>query len=190
MLTYTYSQVTLSLEQQKARNMLRAIREGFGDLAAAEDAALSAFNTLVDRLIEFDTLRHRRIVEMYLIPAVCEATREADTLLAQLDFLSASGVRLFEQVKSQTAISPCQDPATRAALCAEMERYCDSLLQRLDMEEQQLFPIARRVISTDGWFHIASQFISHREEMRQSRVPFPAPHAAAHPQAALQTAHS
>jgi hemerythrin-like domain-containing protein len=50
-----------------------------------------------------------------------------------------------------------------------MECYCENLLERLEREEKELFPIAQRVISTDGWFRLASQFISHNEEIHRSQ---------------------
>ena len=40
-----------------------------------------------------------------------------------------------------------------------MKIYCDTLLKKLDKEEQELFPMAARVISVDEWFVIADKFL-------------------------------
>ncbi len=170
MLTYTYSQVTLLLEQQKAQNALSSIRDFFQNGESdSHNIDQQGFQKMLDNLIEFDALRHRRHLELYVFPAIQEATHEADSLLAELDFLSSTSIEILTQVKTQLKIAFVQGGAPVRKLCGAIKECCDNLLERLAREENELFPIAWRVISNDRWFQIASQIISHSEGSRRTR---------------------
>ncbi|MFD2273459.1 hypothetical protein ACFS07_26855 [Undibacterium arcticum] len=51
--------------------------------------------SIVSQLAKLDESCHRRKVELYVIPAIQKATKEADSLLAELESLSAMGLRIF-----------------------------------------------------------------------------------------------
>jgi hemerythrin-like domain-containing protein len=168
MLTYTYSLVTLLVEQKKARKLLTEIREQFvKSICDRERANLYCFEATLDRLIRFDASHHRRNIELYVIPAVQDATREADDLLIELDALSNRSARVLEQVRERMQYLGKYDDREIRELCGAMECYCETLLERLEREQNELFPIAQRVISYEGWFRLASQFISHNEEIHR-----------------------
>jgi hypothetical protein len=74
------------------------------------------------------------------------------------------------------------------------------LLKRIEREEQELFPVARAVISGEAWFAIANQMLAHdayRQEslgvemdFRPGRMGFRRRvERAAHPGAPLPVAH-
>jgi hemerythrin-like domain-containing protein len=46
------------------------------------------------------------------------------------------------------------------ALYSSIELYCNNLLQRLTREEEELWPLAKRVISSEEWFLIGAKFLS------------------------------
>jgi hemerythrin-like domain-containing protein len=168
MLTYTYSLVTLLAEQKKARKLLIDIRDQFQRCICEKQCTnLHCFDTALDRLIRFDASHHRRNVELYVIPAVQEATRDADGLLIELDGLSEMSARVLERVCERMQCLGERDEMEIRELCGAMESYCDNLLERLEREENELFPIAQRAITYDGWFQLASQFISHSEEIHR-----------------------
>jgi len=168
MLTYTYALVTLTVEQKKARQLLTELRERFQHCDCGERCTRQqCFERTLQRLIRFDASSHRRNVELYLIPAVRAAEPGASALIDELDALSAASARILEHVCERIEFAAAgQDHAFRE-LCGAMQCYCDNLLERLDREERELFPLARRVLSQDGWFHLASQFISHSEELQR-----------------------
>lgn len=171
MLTYTYSLVTLIVEQKKARKLLTEIRDQFQNCLCDQACTnLHCFEAALDKLIRFDASHHRRNIELYVIPAVQEATRDADALLDELDTLSAMSARVLEQVCERMQCIGERDDREIRELCGAMECYCENLLERLEREERELFPIAQRVISYDGWFRLASQFISHSEELHRDHV--------------------
>jgi hemerythrin-like domain-containing protein len=170
MLTYTYSLVTLLVEQKKARKLLTEIQGEFQKCLCDRSCTNQrSFEAALDRLVRFDASHHRRNVDMFVIPAVQDATREADDLLEELDALSAMSARVLEQVCERMQVLSENDEREIRELCGAMECYCENLLERLEREEKELFPIAQRVISTDGWFRLASQFISHNEEIHRSQ---------------------
>jgi hypothetical protein len=171
MLTYTYSLVTLQVEQKKACNLLTDIRNQFQACICDKQCTnLHCFEAALDKLIRFDASHQRRNIELYVIPAVQEATREADELLIELDALSDMSARVLDRVCERIQDLREHDEKDIRELCGAMECYCENLLERLEREEKELFPIARRVISHDGWFQLASQFISHSEEIHRINV--------------------
>jgi hemerythrin-like domain-containing protein len=48
-------------------------------------------------------------------------------------------------------------------LCRTIDLYCQNLLKRLDKEEQELLPLAQKVISSDEWFEIGTQFLAQED---------------------------
>jgi hypothetical protein len=160
MLTATYSLVTLSVEQKNARCGLTALQQFISNSARnAVQPDEVVLETAINKLSEFDQYCHSRKVEMYVIPAIRKATREADPLLAELESLSFRGLCILGSLREGVRSAVGQGREKIEELCASMELYCANLYQRL-VKEEELFNIAQRVISVDEWFKIASDFLS------------------------------
>lgn len=166
MLITTYALSTLSVEQKKERSFIGRIQHTLhvnaGTLHAIDPLRLESD---LDQLSRFSESRHQHRVAGCLMPAVRRATHEADTLLADLESLGQTGSELLRYVRH--SLRPAfADNATHGAdgairqLCNSMERYCQNLLQRLAKEEQELLPLARRVMSGDDWFAVGSTFLA------------------------------
>ena len=56
-----------------------------------------------------------------------------------------------------------------AQICASIDSFCSTLLQRLEKEDQELFAIARAAICGEAWFSIANQFLRHDEKEVETR---------------------
>lgn len=161
MLTATYSLVALSVEQDSAHCSLSALQQSIRrTIASRRINDPCELKTAVERLSRFDQYCHERKVEMYVIPAVRRATREADPLLAELDSLDAQGMKILRSVRDGVRSMLEQGAANVEEIRHAMEQYCSNLYKRLRKEEE-LFRIARRVISGDEWFALASCFLSH-----------------------------
>jgi len=160
MLTATYSLVALSVEQKNVRCDLSALQQ-FIDSSARNAAQqdVVALETAIDKLSAFDQYCHSRKVELYVIPAIRKATREADPLLAELESLSFRGLCILRSLREGVRSAMEQGRDKIEELCSSMEQYCANLYQRL-VKEEELFNIAQRVISMDEWFSIASDFLS------------------------------
>ncbi|MDB5823847.1 MAG: hypothetical protein JWR21_2551 [Herminiimonas sp.] len=160
MLTATYSLVTLSVEQKNARCGLSALQQFISNNArSAAQPDVVVLETAINKLSEFDEYCHSRKVEMYVIPAIRKATREADPLLAELESLSHRGLCILGSLRVGVRSAVGQGREKIEELCASMELYCANLYQRL-VKEEELFNIAQRVISMDQWFSIAADFLS------------------------------
>jgi hypothetical protein len=131
----------------------------------------------IDKLSEFDQYCHSRKVELYVIPAIRKATREADPLLAELESLSLHGLCILRSLREGMLNALEQGKEKMEELCSSMELYCAKLYQRL-IKEEELVNIAQRVISMDEWFSIASDFLSDdaargRPGNRMQQMPLP-----------------
>lgn len=167
MLTATYSIVTISTEQNKTRRILHRLQQHIRnawnglknmDLASVEDA----FNNLT----RFDRYCHSRKVEVHLIPAIRRVTTEADGLLAELEALSASGMHILRSLHEQLRRAFDEGVVRVNEVCSSMELYCSNLQKRLAKEEEELFPLARRLFSIEEWFAIAEKFLSEDARSR------------------------
>lgn len=179
MLTATYSLVAIAAEQDNARSMLSRFRhylqvawKGF------QGMDFSFLENAFNKLLQFDTYCRNRKLELYVIPALRKVTREADVLIGELESLSSKGMNLIRFVREQLA-SAIEVTTTKATdVFAAIEHYCNCLFIRLEREERELIPLARRLLSIEDWFNIAAQFLSEdggrRSRPRSRRIP-PAP---------------
>jgi hemerythrin-like domain-containing protein len=169
MLTATYSLIALSVEQKKARSDLSAlqhyIQKSSGELP---DADCTALEVTLEKLTHFDEECHKRKVEMYMIPAIRQATDEADPLLEELESMSTLGMSILRSARTRLRQALEQGVEKLEELRTSMELYCSNLLRRLAMEEE-LFKIAQRVISGEEWFRLAADFLSYDAEKEKHK---------------------
>lgn len=167
MLIVTYSLVTLSVEQEKTRHALSTLQQRTQEYTTRPQRLDAAgLGSVLNQLTQFDVACRQRNVELYLIPAIRRATQEADSLLAELESFSGEGANALKSARHH--LQQDMEPGVQKmiGLAGMMGAYCHHVLARLAREEQELFPVARRVItSEEEWFAIASQFISHEAEL-------------------------
>lgn len=176
MLIATYALSTLSVEQKKERSFIGRIQNTLhGNAGKLHDIDPLRLESDLDQLSRFSESRHQRRVAGCLMPAVRRATDEADALLADLESLGQTGSELLRYVRHslRPAFAHSTTHDTHGAiqqLCSSMERYCQNLLQRLTKEEQELLPLARRVMSGDDWFAVGKAFLAS-DARRAERTP-------------------
>jgi hemerythrin-like domain-containing protein len=176
MLTATYSIVTISTEQNKTRRLLHRLQQHIRnawnglkniDLASVE----SAFN----HLTQFDKYCRSRKVEVHLIPAIRRVGNQADSLLMELEAFSASGMNILRALREQLGRAFKGGVLRVNEVCNSMELYCNKLQKRLAKEEDELLPLARRLLSIEEWFAIAEKFLSDDAKVRRREHGFPMP---------------
>lgn len=170
MLTATYTLVALSVEQTKVRTRLHSLQQlletNFVHQSALTPGQVSYACDAVKRLYESC---HWRKLDMFLIPAIRKATSSADELLNVLDQLGHAAADAVGALAIRMG-SVAVDSVNRVAqFCAAIEAFCSATLKRLDIEEKQLFPVARTVISGEAWFSIANQMLAHDAYVQESR---------------------
>lgn len=169
MLTATYTLVALSVEQTSVRSSLQALQKLLKS-SFREQTTLSQMQ--ID--VTCDTIRglydscHWRKLDKFLIPAVRRAGDGADGLLSQLDALSQAAADAMAAALRIVDIAE-PDSVRVAEFCGALELFCAALLERLEREERELFPVAGSVISGEDWFAIANQMLAHDAYQLESR---------------------
>jgi hypothetical protein len=194
MLTATYILVSLSVEQASIRMSLLAFQKYMqGQLRQQSRLSLAQLQYTGDWLNRLYQGGYWRKVEMYLIPAIRQATPHADGLLNgllnELNGLNHAALESINVVQQRAGATLDSSEQQTEQLCAAIDVFCAALLQRLDKEERELLALARKVIVGEAWFAIANQFLAHDARVRESRcgraqvlpfilpVPVPAPGA-------------
>ena len=190
MLTATYTLVSLSVEQASIRVSLLAFQKYMHaqlhtQLHHQNQLTLAQWQYAADWLNRLYQSGYWRKVELYLIPAIRQATPHADGLIAELNHLQHAALESVNTVQQRAGVtvdnSQQQIEAQIETLSASIDAFCQALLARLEKEERELFALARKVIGGEAWFAIAYQFLAHdarAEEDRRSKaqvLPFVAP---------------
>ncbi|TFW17413.1 hypothetical protein E4L98_20700 [Duganella callida] len=117
---------------------------------------------------------HWRKTEMYLIPAMREASERAGQLLDELNRLNQSALTAIRLLQDKLgALAEVRDDQV-SEVCDSIDGFCTALLKRLEKEEQELFGLARQAIAGETWFSIANQLMmhdKHLDEMKRSGLP-------------------
>lgn len=175
MLTATYTLVALSVEQASVRLSLTSFQKYMRTtLMQQNQLTLSQLEYACENLNTLYQACHWRKTEMYLIPALREATERADHLLDELNRLNQSALLSIRVLQDKLgALADVRDEQV-SEVCDSIDAFCAALLKRLEKEEQELFAMARHAIAGDTWFAIANQLMMHDkqvDEMKRSGLP-------------------
>lgn len=171
MLTATYTLVSLSVEQATVRVSLQSLQKllqsNFIHLSALSPSQVDHACNALRRL--YDTF-HWRKVEQFLIPAIRRATRQADLLLQELESLSRVAADAMGAIAERMAAVAIDSQGRVLEFCGAVDAFSSALLQRIEREERELFPVARSVISGEAWFDIANQMLAHDAYVQESKT--------------------
>jgi len=168
MLTATYTLVALSVEQASVRLSLQAFQKHVrATLQQQNSLTLSQLEYACETLNNIYQACHWRKTEMYLIPAIREATERADQLLDELNRLNQAALMSIRLLQGKLgALADVRDEQV-SEVCDSMETFCTSLLKKLEKEEQELFALARAAIGGETWFSIANQLMMHDKQVAE-----------------------
>jgi hemerythrin-like domain-containing protein len=176
MLTATYTLVALSVEQASVRVSLQSLRQlidnNFMHQKALTPGQVGYACDAVKRMYESC---HWRKLDVFLIPAIRSATRQADQLLQRLDELGRAAADAVGVLVIRLGATAVDSVSKVSQFCQAVDAFCDATFTRLELEEQQLFPVARSVISGEAWFSIANQMLAHDAYVLESRPAKPLP---------------
>ncbi len=171
MLTATYSIIALKIEQNRARWTFSSIQQfilnGIRNIKTAGSIDVDAMLT---RLDQFEQFCHQRKMEVFVIPALRKFTHEADSLLDELERLSATSLSLLRALQEKLQQALRSGMAVVDEICASLEQCCAHFYRRL-AHEDELVQIAERVMPTEAWFGIAESFLSVDGRARQRHEP-------------------
>lgn len=164
MLTATYVLLTLSIEQKKERHFISRLLQHVQSIARRPQEIDPVFiESQLKELTSFAEARHQRKVEACLMPAVRAADSNCTALMNDLETLSRLGSAMLNAVHKCLRRAMRRSASQGKFLCRTIDLYCQNLLTRLDKEEQELLPLAQKVISSDEWFEIGSQFLAQED---------------------------
>ena len=162
MLTATYSIIALKIEQNRARWTFSSIQQfilnGVRNIKTAGSIDFD-FDAMLMRLDQFEKFCHQRKMEVFVIPALRKITHEADSLLDELERLSAASMSLLRAVQEKLQQALRNGVAVIDEICASLEQCCAHFFRRL-AHEDEVVQIAQRVMPTEAWFGIAESFLS------------------------------
>lgn len=170
MLTATYTLVALSVEQASIRLSVLSFQKYVASTLTRQQSL--TLSQLEYACVTLERLYHAcnwRKIELYLIPALRQATERADGLLEELSRLNQFALGVVRRLKAQAeGFGPRSDEQVKA-ICDAIDSFCGALLQRLEKEEQELFAIARSAICGEAWFAIANKLLAHDAQMAEAR---------------------
>jgi len=194
MLTATYTLVALSVEQANVRLSLLSFQKYVqSTLTRQQSLTLAQLEYACETLERLYQACSWRKVELYLIPALRQATQRADQLLDELSRLNGLALDVVRRLKDGASHAaphgsrpgqecaaeylevlvrePGQEPGIGhvTAFCEAIDSFCTTLLQRLEKEEKELFAIARSAICGDAWFAIANKLLAHDAQVAEAR---------------------
>ncbi|WP_020656342.1 hypothetical protein [Massilia niastensis] len=168
MLTSTYTLVALSVEQARARVEVQGLLDHWRPGAWWGEAhGPHQFEQACEGLRRAYESCHWRKLDKFVLPALRRAGGAADGLLLQLEAISRKAAAARASVQAHAANG-------NAACLAALARCCELLLERLDREERELFPLARTLIPGEAWFAIANQMLAHDAHQHENRAHAPA----------------
>jgi hemerythrin-like domain-containing protein len=99
-------------------------------------------------------------MELYVIPSIRGMTEEVDSLIEELESISARGIDILRSAQEKLRNVFEQGVSQLSELCRSMDVYCENLLQRLAKEEEELLPMVQRSLGNEGWFRIAEKLLT------------------------------
>lgn len=170
MLTATYTLVALSVEQANVRLSLLSFQKYVqSTLLRQQRLTLSQLEYACETLERLYQACHWRKIELYLIPALQNATEQANQLLDELSRLNQSALSVIRRLQAELDTAVDYSEQQVAEVCESIETFCSVLLQRLEKEEKELFTIARATIGGEAWFDIANKFLAHDAQVVEAR---------------------
>lgn len=161
MLTATYSLVVLNAEQDKTRRILSRLQHYIETTwKSLHSLDLAFLSSAFDKLVQFDKYCRSRKIEIYLLPVLREMSREAAVLIAEIELLNDKATILMRSIGEQLRAMFDAGGAGNGELCENLRHCCLHFSAKLEREERELLPLARRVLPVENWFAIAAQLLA------------------------------
>ncbi|MDL2284005.1 hypothetical protein LJC19_02530 [Oxalobacter sp. OttesenSCG-928-P03] len=159
MLSSTYAQVAMQLENDCLREDLLSLRGQVRDFCDRKEYSEDALEMLLQFTYPLRKKCCQRRLEVHFLPGMRRMVPESGAMMDDHDALHQTAISLHDLI----CLSLNQALADRRDISAELkaatEQYCQNMFQMLDREENHIFPMAQEKISREGWFSLASAFM-------------------------------
>jgi hemerythrin-like domain-containing protein len=155
----TYALSTLLIEVQRERTSIEGLQEYTELPLDAQQFDCAALARRSEELIALAESRHQSRLELALFPALRTASAEAATSLGTLENLRCAGLDMLPRIRS--VLRPTAEMGQQQVVwaCRAVRDYCQNLLERLACEENVLLPLAQRILPSEVWFKVGSEFL-------------------------------
>jgi hemerythrin-like domain-containing protein len=157
---------------------LRIIREEHGALAAMLGSILlllaqhrrrgslpdfTALRAMLFYVDEFPEQRHHRKESELLFPKLRARTPQSRALLDRLDAEHARGEHAIRELEHALLGFEMLGETRRLAFEQAAQRYVDFYLAHMRLEEEEILPLAERVLSDADWVELDAAFTANRD---------------------------
>ena len=147
---------------------ISAVLHGLKQLARdAQDATVkpgfAALRAMIRYIDEFPEQMHHPKEDQYLFKAVAARAPEARPLIAQLEAEHADGARLVRELERALVFFEEGWPAGGREFLEAVEAYAQFHWDHMRKEEQQVIPLAEKVLTEQEWKIIADAFGANRD---------------------------
>jgi hemerythrin-like domain-containing protein len=133
------------------------------DQGSAPDYGL--LRLMVDYIERFHERFHHPKEDEYLFEAIRNRTREGDTLLAELEAQHGEGDGWIHNLRDAINHLQASGGKDAAAFASAVDTYADFHWRHMRMEEDQLMPLALRVLTEEDWKGIDAAFTANDDPM-------------------------
>ncbi len=124
------------------------------------------FRCMVYYLDVFPERCHHPKEDRYLFASVRERTREADDIIDQLEAEHERGAQAMRELEQALVRYEGGGEEEFAAFEAAVTRFVENYWAHMRREEQELMPIARRVLTADDWARIEAAFAETEDPLQ------------------------
>lgn len=166
MLVATYALVTLTVEQRCERSHIQVVQQA---LAAARDPALfdaARLALALEKLVAIAEATHWRRLEYCLIPAIRAAAGDSAGGMRAIEMLGRDGKQMVPLIRTSLRRPVRLSPSQVTGACGQLQQYCQNLLARLACEEEQIVPLAQRLLDSEAWLRVGLGFLDQDTQDR------------------------
>jgi hemerythrin-like domain-containing protein len=120
---------------------------------------------MVDYIEGFHQRFHHPKEDDYLFAAVRERTRDGDTVLAELEAQHAEGGGWIHNLRDAINRLQASGGKDAVAFAKAVDTYADFHWKHMRIEEDELMPLAQRVLTPDDWKGIDAAFTANDDPM-------------------------
>ena len=124
-----------------------------------------ALRSMLFYLDEFPEKRHHRKESELLFPKLRSRTPLARDLLDRLDADHERGERYIRELEHALLGFEMMGHARRPAFEQAAERYVQFYLAHMSLEEEEVLPLAQRVLTPDDWSELDEAFATNRDPL-------------------------
>ena len=152
--------------------VLDELRKQLGRQEEKPDAEL--FDMILDYIEQYIERVHQPKEEAFLYKAVLDRSSEGNEMIAQFQREHAASPEIVATLRSQLKTLVHHHPQGIAEFQAALEEYIAMLRRHILREENELFPLARRILTDVDWDEINSAFADSQDPQfgESARVEF------------------